>query len=323
MSTATRVPETYDRTGDNPLETLRGLGWARLARDAFERFRAADGFSHSRALAYQITLLAIPGLIASVGLAALLNQQGLRNILRNVLTGLAPGPSSQIFTQALRQGSHSGRNAFVIGLAAALVTGTFAMAQVERGCNRIYGMDSDRSTLDKYKTGFILAISAGLLNIAAFVVLVAGPAIADAAVSGGWSDSLVTVWQVVRWPLGVALAVAGFALLFNKSPRRRQPPASWLAIGSAVSVALWFIFTGLLSWYLSSSGSFGETYGPLAGMVGVLLWAFLTSIALFLGVAFAAQLEAARAGVTTPAAESDAGPKSEVDVREVTSRAAR
>lgn len=38
----------------------------------------------------------------------------------------------------------------------------------------------------------------------------------------------------------------------------------------------------------------GDLYGPLAGTIGVLLWSFLTSAALLLGLAFAAQLEAVR-----------------------------
>lgn len=306
MSTATKVPETYKHTGDNPLDELRGIGWSRLAKDSFERFRAADGFSHSRALGYQITLTAIPALIAGVGLAVVLNQQAFRNVLRDLLTGVAPGPSGQILSQTLKQGSQSGEGALFLGLVASLISATFAMAQVERGFNRIYGLDSDRPTFEKYRRAFILAITAGLLNIAAFAVLVAGPAIADAGASGAWSDGLVTVWSILRWPLGLVFAVAGFALLFNKSPNRHQPPSSWLAIGSVVSVVLWFIFTGLLSWYLSSSGSFGETYGPLAGMIGLLLWSFFSALALYLGVAFAAQLEAIRGGSPQPVEESSA-----------------
>jgi uncharacterized BrkB/YihY/UPF0761 family membrane protein len=90
------------------------------------------------------------------------------------------------------------------------------------------------------------------------------------------------------------------ALLFEHSPRRRQPEASWLAFGAAVSVALWLVFMGLLAVYLEATDSFGATYGPLAGTIGVLLWAFLTAVALFLGLAFAAQLEAVRAGVPAP-----------------------
>ena len=60
----------------------------------------------------------------------------------------------------------------------------------------------------------------------------------------------------------------------------------------------------LLAVYIDATDSFGATYGPLAGTIGVLLWAFLTSVALFLGLAFAAQLEAVRAGVPTPRRDS-------------------
>jgi uncharacterized BrkB/YihY/UPF0761 family membrane protein len=68
-----------------------------------------------------------------------------------------------------------------------------------------------------------------------------------------------------------------------------------------VSLALWLLLTGLLALYVLKSGSFGSTYGPLTGIFALLLWANLSSVALFLGVAFAAQLEAVRAGTPVPA----------------------
>ena len=49
---------------------------------------------------------------------------------------------------------------------------------------------------------------------------------------------------------------------------------------------------------IGATDNFGATYGSLAGTIAVLLWMLLTSLALFLGLAFAAQLEAVRAGVT-------------------------
>ena len=52
--------------------------------------------------------------------------------------------------------------------------------------------------------------------------------------------------------------------------------------------------------YVEATGSFGATYGPIAGTIGLLLWAFLSAVALFAGVALAAQLEAVRAGVPSP-----------------------
>ena len=244
------------------------------------RFRAADGFSHSRALAFQITLTLLPALIAVVGLAAALDQEGFRLVVRDTVQALAPGAAGELLTDALRQGStsarrESGETALVAGALAAAVAGTTAMAQVERGANRIYGVERDRPFARKYVTALLLAMSAGLLALLSLILLWAGgnPGLVD------WSEGLDT-WRVTRWPLGMVFAVASVSLLFEHSPRRRQPEASWLAFGAALSVVLWLAFMALLAVYIDATDSFGATYGPLAGTIGVLLWAFLTAVAL-------------------------------------------
>jgi len=306
MSTATSVPETYELEGDDALRTLRRTGWGQLAKDSFQRFRAADGFSHARALAYQVTLTLLPAVIAAVGLATAVRASRFRQIILQAVDRLAPGPAGQLITEAVEQGAKSasrgGVVALVIGALAALGSATLAMGQIERGANRIYGVERDRPTAQKYWNGFLLACSAGVLVVLAFVLIVAGSDVARATELSGVVRGL---WTVLRWPLSIGFAVVAFAVLFREAPRRRQPSWSWLAVGSGLSVLLWFLFTGLLALYLdASSGTFGQTYGPLTGMIAVLVWAFLTALALFLGVAFAAQLEAVRAGVPQPVADT-------------------
>jgi uncharacterized BrkB/YihY/UPF0761 family membrane protein len=60
------------------------------------------------------------------------------------------------------------------------------------------------------------------------------------------------------------------------------------------------------------STSFGDTYGPLAGIVALQLWSMLSCMGILFGGAVAAQLEAVRAGVPGPQREpveaDDAGP---------------
>jgi len=310
MSTATPVPETYELEGDDALETLRRTGTARLVKDSFQRFRAADGFSHSRALAFQVTLTLLPALIATVGLATILHATKFTMLIQQAADRLAPGPAGRIIKDALEQGQKTSgggaRAALVFGLLTAVVSAALAFGQIERGANRIYGVEKDRPTGQKYLTGLVLACTAGVLTVLAFVLIVVGSDISKAT---GLSGAISGLWAFLRWPLAIALVVGAMALLFRESPRRRQPAASWLAVGSAVSVALWFVFTWLLMLYLSQSTSFGETYGPLAGMIGLLLWAFLTSLAAYLGIAFAAQLEAVRAGTPEPVTGEQENPR--------------
>ena len=83
---------------------------------------------------------------------------------------------------------------------------------------------------------------------------------------------------------------------------------SWLALGSGVTVALSMAAAAGLAAYTNVSGSFSSSYGPLAGIVALLLWSLLFSISLFSGVALCAHLEALRAGQPDPAYDDPGRP---------------
>jgi YihY family inner membrane protein len=293
-----------DLSADDARTTLRHYGRLTLVKNAFVRFRYGDGFSSSRALALQLVLALVPLGIAFVGLASTLRADQAGKVLREVLLRITPGNTDEIVRQTLEKGQQqtgNGELALWIGLAVAVTALTVSMGQVERGANRIYGIQRDRPALHKYSRAVALAFSAGLLSLVGFLVVVAGGTVGTVlARTYDWSDRTEASWTLLRFPVGIVLARAAFALLIEKAPRRRQPGWSWIAIGAGVALTLWVLLTYLLSVYVATSGSFGSTYGPLTGVIALLLWANLTSVALFLGIAFCAQLEAVRAGVTDP-----------------------
>ena len=164
------------------------------------------------------------------------------------------------------------------------------MGQLERAMNRIYGVEKDRPFAEKYPRALALALSAGAVIAAVVRAARLRPGLVD-------DGAARSVWTVLRWPIGIALAAAGLAALFRWAPRRRQPGWSWLAFGAGVSVAGWTLVTGVLALVFNVSKTFGETYGSLAGLVALQLWTFFSALAILYGVAVAAQLEAVRAGV--------------------------
>lgn len=176
------------------------------------------------------------------------------------------------------------------------------MAQIERGANRIYGVERDRPALRKYVRASVLAVTAGLPALAGFLILVAGGAVGDSVRKHyEWGALANGIWDVVRFPLSLGLTVLAVAVLFRHAPRRRQPGLSWLFFGAGIATALWWLASLLLAAYVRFSDDFGQTYGALTGMMALLLWANLTGMALFGGLSFAAQLEALRIGVQEPA----------------------
>lgn len=309
MSSATRVPQTRlmssdELSADDATHTLRRVGRLRLAKDCFARFRYGDGFSSARAMGFQFVLSFIPLVIAVVGLSSTVQAEKLAEVLRRTLLTLSPGSGSDAVEQALAsssQGGAGGQVALVGGLVTAMIALTTSMGQVERAANRIYGIQRDRPTVRKYLRAAALAICAGVPAMLGFLMLVAGGAVTDSFRAVYGEHTWISVLQWARFPLGVLLDLVAITVLFRWAPRRRQPGETWLAFGSFVALVLWIAFTGLLALYITSSGSFGEVYGPLTGIVALLLWSQLTSVALLVGIAFNAQLEAVRAGVASPA----------------------
>jgi YihY family inner membrane protein len=176
------------------------------------------------------------------------------------------------------------------------------MGQVERALNRLYGIEQDRPSVQKYTRAVVLALTAGVLAVMAFGGFALGHGIGE----GIGDDTLHSIWRVARWPLALVLMAASIALLFRWAPNRHQPAWSWLAWGSAISVILWSLVTLALGAFFDASTTFSRTYGPLAGMIALLLWALLSSIAILFGAAVAVQLEAVRAGAAAPRDEEKA-----------------
>jgi uncharacterized BrkB/YihY/UPF0761 family membrane protein len=300
MSTASPVPETWELTGDDARQTLMVCGRRRLLVDAFQRMRAADGFSHARSTAFLVSLLLVQAIIALVGLAMAFGDSRFSSGIATGIQNAVPGPAGELLTSAVGQASEVGQSkrylGLVIGLIGSLVSGTTVLGQLERGFNRLYGIERDRPTVQKYGRAFVLALGSGVLVTIAFVAIGFGSALGR-SMGSGWVD---TSWSIARWPLGIALVVAAMALLFRWSPHRRQPAWSWLAFGSSVSVLLWVAVTVAMGLVFRFSTSFGDTYGSLAGIVALQLWALLSSMGILYGASVAAQLEALRAGAPGP-----------------------
>jgi YihY family inner membrane protein len=296
MSYATRVPETHELTGDDARRTLANTGRGALLRDAFVRLRAADGFSHARSLAFMTSLVLVQGVIVLVGLASVLGTGRVIGAVVDAIESTVPGPASNVLTNAVEQANRVGNDgrylALALGLVGLLITATTAMGQFERSLNRLYGIEQDRPTTQKYARAFVLAVSSGVVIAIAFILLAFGRGLVETGVG-----------SVLRWPVAIALAAAGLGALFSYAPNRRQPAWSWLAFGSGVAVLLWTLATLLLALSFRLSSNFGETYGPLAGLVALQLWTLFAAVSILYGGAVIAQLEAVRAGVTEPREE--------------------
>jgi membrane protein len=174
--------------------------------------------------------------------------------------------------------------------------------------------ERERKYVKKRVRGLLLIVVAGVLGGVATVLTVFGQPLGET-----FSDSLpfgggvfVAVWTVVRWLLAIGAIAVLFAAFYYLGPNRESPRWSWLSPGGVVGALIWLLSSLGFSFYVSSVGSYTKNYGSFAGVVVLLLWLYLSAIAVMLGGELNAELErqsALRTGeVQEPPDEGGVGP---------------
>jgi membrane protein len=164
-----------------------------------------------------------------------------------------------------------------------------------RACNEIYEVREGRPfwKLRPLQLAITL-VGTILLAIVLVAIVVTGPLAHAVGNAVGAGPAAVTVWNIAKWPVLVAIVMAMVAALYWIAPNVRQPRVRWISPGGVMAVVLWAIVTAGFFFYVANFGSYNKTYGTLGGMVVLLVWMWLTNVALLFGAEFDAELERSR-----------------------------
>lgn len=103
---------------------------------------------------------------------------------------------------------------------------------------------------------------------------------------------------LLRWPVLLLVYVAALTVIYRHGPCRRRARLRWLTPGAIFAALLSLVLSLIFSWYLQT---FVRTasYGPLAAMMGFLLWTWLTVQIILMGAELNAEIEHQTAMDTT------------------------
>jgi len=104
----------------------------------------------------------------------------------------------------------------------------------------------------------------------------------------------VTVWDIAKWPVILAVVITMFAILYWAAPNVKHPRFRWISPGGIVGVLLWIVASAAFAFYVASFASYNKTYGALGGVIIFLVWLWISNIAILLGAEFNAELERGR-----------------------------
>jgi membrane protein len=261
--------------------------WATLRRTVTE-FREDNLTDWAAALTYYGLLALFPALIAMVSLIGIFGDpQTTTAKLTEIITELGPESGAETFEGPIKsivENQSAAGLAFVIGLAVALWSASGYVGAFTRASNIIYETPEGRPfwKLRPLQIAVTLAMIVTMALLAIGLVLT-GPVVEAVAGPVGLSGTAVDVWNVAKWPVMAAIFILMVDVLYYTTPNVKIRGFRWVTPGAIVAIVVWAVASALFALYVANFGSYDKTYGTLAGLVVLLLWFWITNLAILFG----------------------------------------
>jgi membrane protein len=255
----------------------------------------ADRITGLAAEAAFFALLSLPPLVLAMvgtigyfhGLIGPDNINTLQNdIARGARTVLTTGTVNDTVMPIVRNVLNGGRADVVsIGFVISIWSGSRAMSTYMDAITIAYDLEGRRSWLTKRALAYLLYAGAVVVGAVILPLLVIGPELADRGLHhavGGASHVIVTS---AYWPVVLLLSVSSLATLYHLAVPVRTPWSRDLP-GAVLALLIWIGGSFLLRLYLGTTVHPGATYGSLGAPLAVLLWLYVTALAVLIGAEF-------------------------------------
>jgi membrane protein len=84
------------------------------------------------------------------------------------------------------------------------------------------------------------------------------------------------------------------AVLYYVAPNARLPRIQWLSPGAIAALVIWIVASAAFGFYVANFGSYNKTYGTLGGAISLLVWLWISNLAVLFGQELNAEIERGR-----------------------------
>ena len=267
------------------------LSWSELAKRTARDMGQDNALGLAAQLAFYLLLALVPALVFLVALTSFFPPRLLEQML-NGLQSVAPAEIDRMLRDQIA-GIAAGEDAglLTLGIAMALWSSSAAIVAATDALNRAYDIEEGRPWWKVRLQAIALTLGLALFIVVAFGLVLIGPTLASRlAVSGGIGPAFEWGWKILQWPLVFALVATALGILFYFGPDADQD-WEWITPGAVLGALLWLAASLLFKLYVANFASYNETYGSLGGVIVLMLWFYLSSLAILAGAEMNAEIE--------------------------------
>jgi membrane protein len=262
-----------------------------VVRRSVLSFYDDQGTHHAAALTYYALMSLFPLLLLAVSLLGVLGEYpATYDTILDHLRGVVPAATLSPLNAAVRAALKSKGTAtvaLVVAILTALYGATGYLEAARRSLNVVFAVSSGRSFLRRKLIDIASTFVLLALVLVTLVLVFAGGSVAHEVLG----SVAASVWRIARWPAAFASALLVFSYIYYVTPDMQQRGLRWIAPGAAVGVSIWLGASAAFSAYLANFRSFNVTYGSFAAAIILLVWLWLTNVALLFGAEINAEIE--------------------------------
>jgi membrane protein len=243
-------------------------------------------------LAYYFFLALFPALLFITAIVSFIPVAGLLDTITGMLARVAPGEVLSIVQDQILKIAHEKNGGLLtIGMLGTIWSTSSGVTAIIDTLNQAYDIQESRPWWKVRLLALGLTLGLALFIVISFALVLVGPTLAEkVAVWLHMGPAFEWTWKIVQWPLVFGLVTFAIAMIYYYAPDAEQEWI-WITPGSIIATLLWLLISLGFKFYVVHFTSYNATYGAIGGVIVLMLWFYVSALAVLVGAELNAEIE--------------------------------
>jgi membrane protein len=268
------------------------ISWTELAARTYREVLADNCLGLAAQLAYYFFLALFPALLFLVALVSFIPVAGLLDTITTNLARVAPLEVLSIVQEQILKIAHSKDGGLLtLGMLGTIWSTSSGVNAIIDTLNQAYDIQEARPWWKVKLIALGLTVALAAFIVVSFALVLVGPTAAESlAARADLGAAFTWTWKILQWPVIFLLVTLAVALIYYYAPDAVQEWV-WITPGSIFATTLWLVISLGFKFYVAHFTSYNATYGAIGGVIVLMLWFYLSALAVLIGAELNAEIE--------------------------------